>query len=34
LFGAICFVRRQSASLAGTAKNNGRPEGRPSPNLA
>jgi phosphatidylglycerol:prolipoprotein diacylglycerol transferase len=34
LFGAICFVRRQSASMLGTAKNNERPEGRPSPNLA
>ena len=34
LFGAICFVRRQSHSAVMTGKNNERPEGRPSPNLA
>jgi phosphatidylglycerol:prolipoprotein diacylglycerol transferase len=37
LFGAICFVRRQSASSVMTGSNNERPRargGRPSPNLA
>jgi len=34
LFGAICFARRQDHSGFMTTKNNERPEGRPSPNLA
>jgi phosphatidylglycerol:prolipoprotein diacylglycerol transferase len=34
LWGTICFVRRQNLSAFTTAKNNERPEGRPSPNLA
>jgi phosphatidylglycerol:prolipoprotein diacylglycerol transferase len=34
LFGMTCFVRRQSHSVLITTQNNGRPEGRPSPNLA
>jgi phosphatidylglycerol:prolipoprotein diacylglycerol transferase len=34
LFGLVCFVRRQSDSAVMAARNNKRPEGRPSPKLA